>query len=47
MICKGRSRAYMAETLFITENTVKTHVSHIYGKLGVHSKTELQHFIGV
>jgi DNA-binding CsgD family transcriptional regulator len=45
MIGKGRSRAYIAETLFITENTVKTHVGHIYAKLDIHQKKELQQLI--
>lgn len=31
----------IAKELFITENTVKTHLAHIYSKLGVKSKTEL------
>ncbi len=47
MACEGRSRSYIAETLLISENTVKTHMSHIYEKLGVHSKRELQQLIGV
>ena len=41
MVCKGRPRAYIAETLFITENTVKTHLSRLYAKLDVHSQKEL------
>lgn len=45
MICIGRSRTFIAETLFVSENTVKSHVSHIYGKLGIHSKQELQNMI--
>ncbi|WP_080801240.1 helix-turn-helix transcriptional regulator [Arabiibacter massiliensis] len=45
MLGKGRSRAYIAETLFISENTVKTHVGHVYSKLGVHSKHELHMLI--
>lgn len=40
LICKGRSKSYIAETLFISENTVRSHAKHIYVKLGVHSKQE-------
>lgn len=47
MICKGRSKAYIAETLFIAESTVKGHTKHLYAKVGVHSKRELQDLVGV
>lgn len=46
MICKGRSKAYIAETLFIAESTVKGHSKHLYMKLDVHSKRELQDMVG-
>lgn len=45
MLCRGRSKAYIAETLFITENTVKGHARRLYAKLNVHSKKELQQLI--
>lgn len=45
MICKGRSKAYIAETLFIAESTVKGHSKHLYAKLDVHSKRELQDLV--
>lgn len=41
LICKGRSKAYIAETLFVAENTVRSHSKHLYAKLNVHSKQEL------
>lgn len=47
LLCKGNSKAYIAEKLFVTENTTKGHVRHIYAKLDVHSKTELQALIGI
>ncbi len=40
-LCKGRSRTYIAETLFISESTVKAHIAHIYRKLNVSGKQEL------
>lgn len=45
MLAKGRSKAYIAETLFVTENTVKGHAKRLYAKLDVHSKKELQQLI--
>jgi len=27
--------------MFISRTTVKTHLAHIYAKLGIHSRTEL------
>ncbi len=47
MLCAGRSRSYIAETLFISENTVKTHSDRLYKKLGVHSREELQELVGL
>lgn len=41
MLCKGRTKSYIAETLYLTENTVRSHTKHIYSKLDVHSKQEL------
>ncbi|MCL1798242.1 MAG: LuxR C-terminal-related transcriptional regulator [Eggerthellaceae bacterium] len=40
--CEGRSRRYIAETLFISENTVKAHLKRIYAKMGIHSKYDLE-----
>lgn len=39
--CGGRSKSYIAETLFISENTVKFHLRNLYRKLGIRSKQEL------
>jgi DNA-binding NarL/FixJ family response regulator len=46
LLCKGRTKAYIAETLFLTENTVRGHTKHLYTKLDVHSKQELLDLIG-
>ncbi len=45
LLCKGRTKAFIAETLYLTENTVKGHTKHIYSKLGVHSKQELMDLV--
>lgn len=47
MLCKGRTKAYIAESLYVTENTVKAHTKRLYAKLNVHSKKELQQLIDV
>lgn len=45
LLCKGRSKSYIAETLVISENTVRTHSRHIYNKLEVHSKQEIMDMV--
>lgn len=41
LLARGRNARYIQETLVVSYNTVKTHVSHVYAKLGVHSQQEL------
>ncbi len=41
LLCKGRSAPYIAETLYLSENTVKTYRKRIYQKLGIHDKQKL------
>ena len=41
LLARGRNARYIQETLVVSYNTVKTHVSHVYVKLGVHSQQEL------
>ncbi|OUO91289.1 helix-turn-helix transcriptional regulator [Gordonibacter sp. An230] len=41
LIAQGRSKAYIADTLFLSENTVRTHAKNAYAKMGVHSKQDL------
>lgn len=40
-LARGHSSTYIAKTLFISSNTVKTHTRHIYRKLDVGSRDEL------
>lgn len=47
MLLRGRSRRYIAESLVISENTVKNHVKHIYAKMGVHNRDELLASLGL
>ena len=37
----GRNGPYIAEHLCVSDNTVKTHIRHIYTKLDVHNRQEL------
>lgn len=41
LLGRGRDAPYIREALFISRNTVNTHVKHIYRKMGIHSKQEL------
>lgn len=47
LLCLGKSKAYIAEELFLSESTVKTHTRNLYLKLEVHSRNELQKIIGL
>lgn len=47
LIAKGYSKPYIAEALMISDNTVRSHSRHIYEKLGIHSRRELQEAIGL
>ena len=40
LLAAGRSNAGMAHVLTVEQSTVKTHLIHLYEKLGVHSRTE-------
>ena len=40
LIASGLSNKEIAESLFITEGTVKNHITHILGKLNVRDRTQ-------
>ena len=41
LLAHGRNGRYIMDNLVISRNTAKTHIKHIYSKLGVHSHQEL------
>jgi len=45
LIAQGMSGPRIEEELVISRNTVKTHTSHIYEKLGVHSRDEARRLV--
>lgn len=45
LLAQGRTRAYIQEELVLSTSTVKTHVSHIYSKLGVHDRQGMMDLI--
>lgn len=45
LIVKGNTGPAIAEMLFISENTVRTHSKRIYAKMGVHKKQELLNMV--
>ncbi len=46
LLAKGRSKSFIAEELYISENTVRGHARHLYAKLDIHTKAELQDIVG-
>jgi DNA-binding CsgD family transcriptional regulator len=41
LVAEGKTNREVAATLFLGERTVASHLTHIYAKLGVRSRTEL------
>jgi DNA-binding CsgD family transcriptional regulator/tetratricopeptide (TPR) repeat protein len=41
LVAQGHTNREVAAAMFVTENTVQTHLRHIFQKLGVRSRTEL------
>lgn len=40
-LARGRTKAHIAGVLFVSENTVRSHVRNIYAKLEVHTRQQL------
>jgi len=43
LVAEGKTNREVAAALFLGERTVASHLTHIYGKLGIRSRTELAH----
>lgn len=43
LVAQGRTNREIAASLFLAERTVASHLTHIYAKLGLRSRTELAH----
>lgn len=41
LLCSGKSNQELADTLFVSINTVKTHLKNLYLKLGVNNRAEI------
>lgn len=41
MLARGRNGQFLMDHYVVSRNTVKSHIKHIYAKLGVHSQQEL------
>lgn len=46
LVAQGRSNKQVAATLFLSDRTVEYHLSAVYRKLGVRSRTELAATLG-
>jgi DNA-binding NarL/FixJ family response regulator len=45
LLCDGKNNSEISGLLSISVNTVKKHISNIFNKLNVDSRTQLIHFI--
>ncbi|MEQ3363033.1 response regulator transcription factor [Raoultibacter massiliensis] len=45
LLAQGRTRTLIQEELVLAENTVKTHITHIYGKLGVNNRQDMMDLV--
>ncbi|NTW28500.1 MAG: helix-turn-helix transcriptional regulator [Coriobacteriia bacterium] len=45
LLLAGRGSSSIADALYISDNTVRTHLKRIYGKLGVHNREEVRDLV--
>src|SRR4029077_6324251 len=42
MAAEGMTNTQIAQALFVTVNTIETHMRHVFTKLGIHQRAELK-----
>jgi DNA-binding CsgD family transcriptional regulator len=47
LLYDGYNAQQVADALFISRNTAKTHMAHIYSKLNIHTRAELNEILGI
>ena len=47
LLAQGKKPAQIENQLYVASSTVKTHVKHIYQKLGIHSRDEMLELLGM
>lgn len=47
LLAQKKTVPTIAADMFLAQGTVKAHVQHIYQKMGIHSRKELEAFLGV
>ena len=47
LLLLGRTKHYIAQTLYLSEDTIRWHTKRIYNKLNVHSRQELMTLAGI
>lgn len=47
LLALGKKPSAIEEELYVAKSTVKTHIKHIYQKLGIHSRQELFDLVGI
>lgn len=45
LLARGKTKKEIAEELYVSQNTIKTHQRNLYTKLDVHSLDELRQFV--
>ena len=45
LLARSYNRPKICETLTISDETVKTHIKHIYQKMSIHTRDELQDLV--
>lgn len=47
LLAKGKTAHEIETALYVSYDTVKAHIRHLYGKMGIHSRQELAEIVGI